>query len=84
MPMSETNQAAEGPLARWLGTENGRAADLARHCRVSPQAVDKWKRRVPAERVKDVVEFSGGALSPHALRPDIYPDGFAFPAGVAA
>lgn len=57
----------------------GSAAELARRCRVSPQAVDKWKSRVPPERVRDIVRATQGAVAAHELRPDFYPAGFEFP-----
>lgn len=75
---------SENPLAAYLDGGSGRAADLARSCGVSPQAVDKWKRRVPAERVRQIVEATDRALSAHDLRPDLYHDGFEFPASEAA
>lgn len=71
----------ETPLERACRIVGG-AAELARRCRVSSQAVDKWKRRVPAERVRAVVtavEQSGGGVTAHDLRPDLYPAGFVFP-----
>ena len=42
---------------------------------VTYQAVKKWeKNRVPAEQVLSVVRAVSGRVSPHELRPDIYPD----------
>lgn len=63
-------------MARYLEAEYGRAARLARDCEVSPQAVVKWKRSVPAGQVRRVVAATGGALTAHDLRPDLYPAGF--------
>lgn len=46
---------------------------LARACRVSPQAVQGWLRRgVPAGRVLDIERITGGAVSRHDLRPDLF------------
>ncbi len=46
---------------------------LAKRLKVSDEAVRKWKRRVPAERVLEIEEATGGAITRHELRPDIYP-----------
>lgn len=41
---------------------------------VSQSAVSQWiAKKVPAERVLEVERASGGALSRHELRPDLYP-----------
>lgn len=45
---------------------------LAKTIGVSPQAVDKWRRKgVPAERVLAIEAATG--VSRHDLRPDVYP-----------
>lgn len=75
--------ATDTPIARYLAAEHGRAARLARECKVTPQAVFKWKRNVPADQVQRVVAATDGALSAHDLRPDLYPQAFAFPDVVA-
>lgn len=62
----------------------GGAAELARRCGVSPQAVDKWKRRVPPIRVRQIVQATNGEVAPHELRPDLYPAGFMFSDEAAA
>lgn len=41
-------------------------------------AVQKWKQ-CPAERVRALVKACDEAVTPHDLRPDLYPDGFRFP-----
>lgn len=41
-------------------------------------AVQKWKQ-CPAERVRGLVAACKAAVSPHDLRPDLYPHGFQFP-----
>jgi len=56
-------------------------APLARELGVSYQAIRKWERSgsVPAARVKQIVAATGGRISAHDLRPDLYPEGFEFP-----
>lgn len=51
----------------------GGVAKLAKKCRVSYEAVRKWKvsGKVPVERVLEVEKLSG--ISRHELRPDFYP-----------
>jgi DNA-binding transcriptional regulator YdaS (Cro superfamily) len=46
---------------------------LAVRLGVTPQAVVKWKRRVPSERVLDIEAATGGQVTRHDLRPDLYP-----------
>ncbi len=48
---------------------------LADALEISPQAITKWvnRGRVPAERVIDIERATGGAVTRHVLRPDIYP-----------
>ena len=50
----------------------GSPAELARRCGVSAQAVDKWKRRVPLERVPQIVRETGGRVKAYELRPDFF------------
>jgi DNA-binding transcriptional regulator YdaS (Cro superfamily) len=51
----------------------GVAAELARICGISASAVSQWKR-CPAERVLLVERISGGRVTRHQLRPDLYPE----------
>ncbi|MGE0716898.1 MAG: transcriptional regulator [Alphaproteobacteria bacterium] len=54
----------------------GGQASLARKCGVSQAHVWHWlhkTRRVPAERVLAIESATGGHVSRHELRPDIYP-----------
>jgi DNA-binding transcriptional regulator YdaS (Cro superfamily) len=47
---------------------------LAETLNVTTQAVYKWRRgRVPAERVLGIESATGGVVTRHQLRPDIYP-----------
>jgi len=61
------------PIDRAAGIV-GSQRELARLLDVTPQAITKWKNtRVPAERVLEIEAATGGAISRHELRPDIYP-----------
>ncbi len=55
-------------------TEAGGVAALARAINVTSQAISQWDR-VPAERVLAVEGATGGKVTRHDLRPDIYPAG---------
>jgi len=48
-------------------------AELARRLGISQQAVSKWRGRVPAEKVLAYAEATGWKVTPHDLRPDLYP-----------
>lgn len=53
----------------------GGLAQLGKACGVSYQAVQKWlKTCVPAEKVLPIYRATCGAVTPHELRPDLYPD----------
>jgi DNA-binding transcriptional regulator YdaS (Cro superfamily) len=52
--------------------EAGGVAELARKLSISSQAVSQWDR-VPAERALEVERATGGAVTRHDLRPDLYP-----------
>jgi len=52
----------------------GSQAKLAKTLQVSPMAVSQWKGRIPAERVLAIYHATEGQISPHEMRPDIYPD----------
>lgn len=60
----------------------GSPAELSRRCGVSAQAVAKWKKQVPLERVPDIVRITEGKVTAHELRPDFFPVGYV-PLGVA-
>ncbi len=59
-------------------TEAGGTAALARSINVTPQAISQWDR-VPAERALAVEQATGGKVTRHELRPDLYPSGIAVP-----
>lgn len=52
-----------------LGSQHALALKLG----VSDEAVRKYKRKVPAERVLEIEAATGGQVSRHDLRPDLYP-----------
>lgn len=60
------------PVKRAIDLAGGPAC-VAQALGVSPQAIGKWKKRLPAERVLALEELSGFRVSRHDLRPDIYP-----------
>ena len=45
---------------------------IARRLGISPQAITKWTE-VPAERVLSVAAATEWRVTPHMLRPDLYP-----------
>jgi DNA-binding transcriptional regulator YdaS (Cro superfamily) len=65
--MTDTN-----PIDKAIGVL-GTQKLLAEALNVTTQAVTKWRRRVPAERVLDIERATGSAVTRHELRPDIYP-----------
>jgi DNA-binding transcriptional regulator YdaS (Cro superfamily) len=55
----------------------GSQAALAKAIGVKPQHVWNWlnrDKRVPAEQVLAIEAATGGKVSRHELRPDLYPD----------
>jgi DNA-binding transcriptional regulator YdaS (Cro superfamily) len=50
----------------------GGTGKLAAALGIKSQAVSQW-RRVPGERVIAVERATGGAVTRHELRPDLYP-----------
>lgn len=53
--------------------EAGGAATLARRCGVTRQAIQIWKRKLPAERVLDISRACEFRVTPHQLAPHLYP-----------
>lgn len=49
----------------------GSRRKLAARMSLTPQAITKWAKRIPAERVLAVEAATG--VSRHDLRPDLYP-----------
>ncbi|WP_231110632.1 transcriptional regulator [Xanthomonas arboricola] len=52
----------------------GSAAALARACHQKPQAITRWRRsgRVPAHHAAAIESATGGEVTRHALRPDVF------------
>lgn len=65
----------ESPIQRAVRIVGGQSA-LARLLDVKPQAVQQWcsSGRVSHLRVIQVERATGGAVTRHELRPDLYPD----------
>lgn len=62
-------------------TAAGGQTKFAEQIGVTVQAIRKWlDNRVPAERVLQIYKSTGGAVTPHQMRPDIYPDADYLPA----
>jgi len=53
--------------------EAGGSTAVAGYCGIHKQAPSQWNK-VPAERVLDIYYGCGGVVTPHQMRPDIYPD----------
>ena len=51
----------------------GGVTQLAKILNISRPAIYQWKR-VPAERVIAIESATGGRVTRHQLRPDIYPE----------
>ncbi len=55
----------------------GGQANLANAVNITPAAVNQWLsgvRPVPAERVLAISSATNGTVTPHDLRPDLYPN----------
>lgn len=54
----------------------GGLQSLAATLDISYQAVQGWKKkgRIPSERVLEVERATGGTITRHDLRPDLYPE----------
>lgn len=62
----------ETPFARALRLVGG-PTRMAELCGVKRPSVYKWIRQVPAERAIAIEKATGGKVTRHQLRPDIYP-----------
>ena len=51
----------------------GSVTALALQLKIKPQAIHQWVR-VPAERVLAIEKATGGAVTRHDMRPDLYPE----------
>ncbi len=53
----------------------GSQTALGRSCGVTYQAVQKWTLKgIPPEKVLPIYRATLGAVTPHEMRPDLYPD----------
>lgn len=54
----------------------GGPVKLSAACGVTYQAVQKWRKlgKIPGEQVIPVCRATNGRVTPHDLRPDLYPD----------
>ena len=60
----------ETPLQKAIRMSGG-AAVLARHLGITSQAISQW-RKAPASRAMAIQAATGGEVTVHALRPDIF------------
>ena len=67
--MNERDPSALDRVFQILGSQ----VALANRLNVSAEAVRKWRRRIPAERVLQIEEAVDGQVTRHELRPDLYP-----------
>lgn len=73
-------ETSENPVQRACRLAKLKQSELATKMGLTPQALDKFgKTQVPAERVKQMVAHCRGRVTPHELRPDLYPADFRFP-----
>lgn len=53
----------------------GSSTELARRCGVSVQHVTNWQARgIPADRALAIAAATDWRVTPHQLRPDLYPN----------
>lgn len=69
---TEVKENSHAAFDRWCEIY-GNQKRLADYCKVSPQAVGQWRKRVPAERVLQIESGTNFEVSRHDLRPDLYP-----------
>ena len=72
---TETDAATvdRSPIETLFDLVPGGRAAIAKRFGVSVQAVAKWQVRVPSENVIGLAEIVEWKVSPHSLRPDLYP-----------
>ena len=60
----------------YLSNHRGEAARIARAEGVAPISVWEWAdKQVPAKRVLSIWLLTDGEVTPHEMRPDLYPPG---------
>jgi DNA-binding transcriptional regulator YdaS (Cro superfamily) len=67
-----TSSPIESPIDRAIRIAGGQRK-LAQLIGVSYQAIQKFRRRVPAEQAIPIERATDGQVKRHQLRPDIYP-----------
>lgn len=66
---------------KYLKKHRGEAARIARAESVHPVSVWEWaEKQVPAKRVLPIWRETKGKVTPHEMRPDLYPKGVVLPA----
>lgn len=64
----DIKSAAEAAIQKLKGPSR-----VAKKLGILPWAVSKWtKRKIPAERVRDILDHFPGEITAHELRPDLY------------
>lgn len=64
----DTRDAAKAAIQKLKGPSR-----VAKKLGILPWAVSKWtKRKIPAERVRDILEHFPGEITAHELRPDLF------------
>jgi len=58
------------PIERAFEIAGGISA-MASNFKLTPWAVSKWRKRVPAERCPDIERITSGAVRCEDLRPDV-------------
>lgn len=71
---TKNNGSAAARAIELLGGPSKVARLLAdRGIDITPWAVNKWRQRVPSDRVLLLEALTNGKVTRHDLRPDIYP-----------
>jgi DNA-binding transcriptional regulator YdaS (Cro superfamily) len=62
-------------IDRIIHAFGGSQVELARELGVTKMAITQWRRRdrIPAERVLRLERLTGGRVTRHEMRPDLYP-----------
>ena len=72
-------------LSEYLETHQVSQAAFGRRVSVTQAAVSRWIAggRIEAGRVRQIAQATAGEVTPHDLRPDLFPPGFEFPPDTA-
>lgn len=72
--MVNESKSGAGRAIELLGGPSAIVKLLAqRGIEITPWAVNKWRRRVPSNRVLLLEQLTNGKITRHELRPDLYP-----------